>query len=154
MQNKMKKTKKGFTLVELMVVLAILGILAAIAIPKYNQVKAQAAVEADINTANTIIHAARMQVLLNDEKETEVTGSGDTLVITDDNVANLKYLESTPNVQSGSGSYTLGVSSGKFTITFTSKHTVNQDGKITAINPTTGTTITITEGSGITAPTE
>jgi prepilin-type N-terminal cleavage/methylation domain-containing protein len=51
----MKRNNKGFTLVELMVVLLILGILVAIAIPIYNNAQANAkkqACEANIRTIN------------------------------------------------------------------------------------------------------
>lgn len=55
-----KRNKKGFTLVELVVVIAILGILAGIAVPRLSGFRKNAAIAADKATAATIAKAAEL----------------------------------------------------------------------------------------------
>jgi prepilin-type N-terminal cleavage/methylation domain-containing protein len=56
----MKKNRKGFTLVELMVVVVILGILVAIAVPVYNSSTQKAQDNANKATARTILGAIQV----------------------------------------------------------------------------------------------
>ncbi len=55
--KKQNKKKKGFTLVELIIVIAIIAILAAIAIPNFLSIQRKARVKADIASAKTIYDA-------------------------------------------------------------------------------------------------
>ena len=50
----MKKLQQGFTLIELMIVVAIIGILAAIAIPAYQDYTIRAQVTEGMNLASAV----------------------------------------------------------------------------------------------------
>ena len=56
----MKKMNKGFTLIELIIVIAILGIIALIAIPNLAGIRQRSQVSADIRTAEQIGKAIRI----------------------------------------------------------------------------------------------
>lgn len=65
MNNIKRKKLKGFTLVELIIVIAILAILAAIAIPKYNESRQRSLVTAH-NSNVKVLESAAMNYLAND----------------------------------------------------------------------------------------
>ena len=58
--------QKGFTLIELMIVVAIIGILAAVAIPAYSDYTARAKVSDGVSLANGAKTAITENLLLND----------------------------------------------------------------------------------------
>lgn len=88
-KNVMKK-RRGFTLIELVIVIAILGTLSSIALVKFSDVGNDSKINADYVTANNIATAAKLALNSNiDEKTIKVSY-----------LVEKKYLESNPMAQS------------------------------------------------------
>jgi len=108
------KNRKGFTLIELIVVLAVLAIIMAIAVPRFLGVQEEAKKNADVSTAAMMAKAAELYVV----SENKTTTDGDTSVTVALLTASGKYMESTAGFDYYTGTVVI---------------TMNKNGECTAI---------------------
>ncbi|HZF17333.1 MAG TPA: pilin [Steroidobacteraceae bacterium] len=90
----MKMIQKGFTLIELMIVVAIIGILAAIAIPAYQDYTIRAQVTEGLNLAGSLKAEVAEFYAQNGNWPTAVTGLAGTLGHAAGEIPSGKYVQS------------------------------------------------------------
>ncbi len=74
-----KNTRKGFTLVEIMIVVVIIGLLAAMAIPAFSKVRQQSRIKAVTNNLRQLGTAASQYMLdkgVTEAQYTDLVGTG------------------------------------------------------------------------------
>lgn len=119
---KNKKKKKGFTLIELIIVIAIIAILAAIAIPKFGEVRKNAALNSDVANAKTIANAVTTLIA-----EDKLTTASPITIDKDSTNEVATYLQNPPSPKSsGYNEYEVTITNGNVVVTMTDgKKSVN-----------------------------
>jgi len=118
---KKARSEKGFTLIEVVVVVSIIGILAGIAVPRYSNYRQQAEQHADRLTAKVVQTALQLYYveqgsypLLEGFSGAKATDEGPQALFTE--LVNKKYLTEIPSF-SKSAKVTYDNTKGTFTVT-------------------------------------
>ena len=111
---KIRANQKGFTLVELIVVVAILGVLAAVAVPNYMNYLYKSRVSTDVDTARAVLNSART-MYMTDGDLTKITLAN---VLSDADLTSAKSASSSSDILTLFGSINTS-DKDNFEITFT-----------------------------------
>ena len=90
-QKRIMKKRKGFTLIEMVIVITIIGILSSIAVTKYSKIQENAKKNADYATAENLATAAMIAI---SDGETDVTTN---------NLQTKGYIQTIPKSKSNNG---------------------------------------------------
>ncbi|MEP7243666.1 MAG: pilin [Gammaproteobacteria bacterium] len=102
----MKAVQQGFTLIELMIVVAIIGILAAIAIPAYQDYTIRAQVTEGMNLASAVKAEVAEYYAQNGTWPTDLTGTTGTLGHAATEIPSGKYVKAV-NIVATNGTITI-----------------------------------------------
>ncbi|WP_338560556.1 prepilin-type N-terminal cleavage/methylation domain-containing protein [Paraclostridium sordellii] len=103
-KKRINKKRRGFTLIELVMVVAILGTLSSIALVKFTDVGKESKINSDYITASNIATATKLAI--ND-------GVSD---ITLDKLSKEGYIEGTPKPQSEEGGFIVSIDDGNINV--------------------------------------
>ena len=110
MKNNNKKTKRGFTLVELLAVIVILGVLLLIAVPSVTELITKSKNNAFVTTAKLYINAAKLQVASESDQRNRILINIENLE--DEEIDTSKYsgiILAEKNITTGQYEYSINI---------------------------------------------